>query len=165
MDEGGCLLIRSTSAVLFNGGSVNIAAAETGHLEPGQPGMAEEQAFLGKSLSSGCAVGLPVIGERGQSRFVILKIRVAMHSREVWFDDQVPTRTLLCKYNNVLVYINCLLPQKKEECYDEDGNVKSYWKNHFDAEDEESLFKIFFRGKIPHNTSEDHPPAYDGEGC
>ena len=74
MDEGGCLLIRSTSAVLINGGSVDIAAAEAGHLEPDQPGMAEEQAFLGKSLSSGCAVGLPVIGERGQSRFVILKI-------------------------------------------------------------------------------------------
>ena len=165
MDEGGCLLIRSTSAVLFNGGSVNIAAAEAGHLEPGQPGMAEEQAFLGKSLSSGSAVGLPVIGERGQSHFVILEIRVAMHSREVWFDNQVPTRTLLFKEDNVLVYVNCLLPQKKEECYDEDGNVKSYWKNHFDAEDEESLFKIFFRGKIPHNTSEDHPPAYDGEGC
>ena len=158
-------MIRSPSAVLINRGSVDIAAAETGHLEPGQPGMAEEQAFLGKSLSSGCAGGLPVIGERGQSHFVILEIRVAMHSYQVWFDDQVPARTSLCNYNNVLVYVNCLLPQKKEECYDEDGNVKSYWENHFDAEDEESLFKIFFRRKIPNNTSEDHPPAYDGEGC
>ena len=146
-------MIRSPSAVLFNGGSVNIAAAEAGHLEPGQPGMAEEQAFLGKSLSSGSAVGLPVIGERGQSHFVILKIWVAMHSREVWFDNQVPASKIL------FLFMQFVLPQKKEECYDEDGNVKSYWKNHFDAEDEESLFKIFFRGKIPHDTSEDHPPA------
>ena len=69
------------------------------------------------------------------------------------------------KIQFLYTYVNCLLPQKKEEGYDEDGNVKSYWKNHFDAEDEESLFKIFFRRKIPHNTSEDHPPAYDGEGC
>ena len=158
-------MIPSISAVLINGGSVDIAAAEAGHLEPGQPGMAEEQAFLGKSLSGGCAVWLPVIGERGQSRFVILEIWVAMHSREVWLDNQVPTRTLRCKEDNVLVYVNCLLPQKKEEGYDEDGNVKSYWKNHFDAENEESLFKIFFHRKIPHDTSEDHPPAYNGEGC
>ena len=165
MDEGGCLLIRSTSTGLINRGRVDIAAAEAGHLEPGQSGMAEEQAFLGKSLSSGCVVRLPVIGERGQSHFVILKIRVAMHSREVWFDNQVPARTLLCKEDNVLVYANCLLPQKKEEGNNENGNVKSYWENHFHAEDEESLFKIFFRRKIPHDPSEDHPPAYDGEGC
>ena len=158
-------MIRSTSTGLINRGSVDIAAAEAGHLDPGQPGMAEEQAFLGKSLSIGSFVGLPVIGERGQSHFVILEIRVAMHSREVWFDNQVPTRTLRCKEDNVFVYVNCLLPQKKEEGYDEDGNVKSYWENHFDAEDEESLFKIFFRRKIPHDTSENHPPAYDGKGC
>ena len=67
--------------------------------------------------------------------------------------------------NNVLLYANCLLPQKEEEGYNEDGNVKSYWENHFHAENEESLFKIFFCGKTPNNTSEDHPPAYDGEGC
>ena len=104
MDEGGCLLIRSTSAVLFNRGSVDIAAAEAGHLEPGQPGMAEEQAFLGKSLSSGCAVRLPVIGERGQSRFVILKIRVAMYCRKVWFDDQVPASKILFLFMQIVTY-------------------------------------------------------------
>ena len=104
MDKGGCLLIRSTSAVLFNGGSVDIAAAEAGHLEPGQPGMAEEQAFLGKTLSSGCAVGLPVIGERGQSHFVILAIRVAMHSRKVWFDDQVPASKILFLFMQIVTY-------------------------------------------------------------
>ena len=42
--------------------------------------------------------------------------------------------------------------------------MKSYWKNHFQAEYEETLSRIFFFWEIPQNESEDHPATNDGEG-